>query len=137
MASRRIGLTALLLFGLTVHAVAQQTAQPAPREVAPNSAGLDVSRLPLNLSKLNQSLRRSQEREERLGLNLRYSIQVYGSAPRIQWFDPARDNLFTGAVPHTAPSHQDMIQFWTPQEFRSPAMDLNSLGRWLTDKTTK
>jgi hypothetical protein len=30
-----------------------------------------------------------------------------------------------------------MIQFWTPQEFRSPAMDLNSLGRWLTDKTTK
>ena len=137
MASRRIALPALILVGLTALPVwAQQAAQPQ-RDVVVNSAGLDVNRLPVNLNRINQSLRRSQEREERVGLNLRYTIEVYGSAPRIQWFDPARDNLFSGAVPHTAPSHQDMIQFWTPQEFRSPAMDLNSLGRWLTDKTTK
>jgi hypothetical protein len=114
----------------------QPSTPPAPTlETEANPAGLDVNRLPLNLNRINRGLRRSVEREERNGLNLRYTIDVYGSLPRIQFFDPKRENLLTGPVPHTPPSHQEMIQFWTPQEFSSPAMNLNAVGRWLTDKS--
>ena len=97
---------------------------------------VDVSRLPLDLVRIERQLRQSSITEERDGLNLRYQVEVFGRAPEIRLFSP-EDNLRTGPVPYGAPTHREIIEHITPREFRSPVMDFNSLIRWLADKAKK
>ena len=98
---------------------------------------VNVDRLPVNLGRIQRALRQSAEREERNGLNLRYVIEVYGTAPRLNFFDPKRDNLRSGPVPYGAPTHQQMLDIMTPQEFRAPVMDFGGVMRWLQDRSKK
>jgi hypothetical protein len=116
--------TALLLMGMAHGASAQEP------------AAVDVSRLPIDVQRIQRQLKQSASREERDGLNLRYTIDVYGKAPRIDLVTPG-ESLKFGPVPGTAPTHSDMMEFWTPQEFRAPAMDFQALMRWLADKANK
>ena len=37
-------------------------------------------------------------------------------------------HLSYGAVPFTAPTHSDMLQMFTPQEFRAPVVDFLGLA---------
>ena len=138
---RHIGFAALLVLGVGQTSSAQQTAstsaQAGTNAAAAAAPTLDVSRLPINLSRINRGLRQSTEQVERAGLNLHYTIEVYGNAPRVEFFDPKRENLLTGPVPHSAPTHADMMQLVTPIEFRAPVMDFSALSRWLTDRAKK
>jgi hypothetical protein len=97
---------------------------------------VDVSRLPLNLDRIQRELRQSAIREERQGLNLRYIVDVYGQAPPIAIFGPD-DNLVYGPVPYGAPTHKEMIEHVTPREYRAPAADFSALLRWLAEKAKK
>ena len=97
---------------------------------------VDVSRLPLNLNRIQRELRQSAVREERQGLNLHYVIDVYGQAPPIVIFGPD-DNLVRGPVPYGAPTHRDMIEQVTPKEYRAPAADFSALVRWLAERAKK
>jgi hypothetical protein len=124
------GIGAMVLLGLTGAVSAQNREPSAPR---PAESTIDVSRLPLNLERIQRELRASTIREERDGLTLRYQVDVYGRAPEIDLFGP-EDNLTTGPVPYGAPTHQEMIEHVTPREFRSPVMDFGALFRWLADK---
>ena len=67
------------------------------------------------------------------GLRLRYIVDVYGQAPRIELFTK-QDNLLNGPVPYGGPTHQDLLQVITPQEHRAPAANFGNLFRWLSDK---
>lgn len=118
----RIGAAALLMISLASGALAQET--------------IDVSRLPLNLERIQRELRESAIREEREGLNLRYVIDVYGQAPPIVLFG-SDDNLVYGPVPYGAPTHKDMIEHVTPKEYRAPAADFSALLRWLAERGNK
>lgn len=131
---KRSGLTALLVFGLAHAAAAQQPASTPPESDAPR---VDVTRLPINLNRINRGLQQTSERAERDGLRIRYSIDVYGTAPRIQVVDPTRDNLLTGPVPYGAPTHREMLQIMTPQEYRAPVADFSALMRWIQDRSKK
>ena len=97
---------------------------------------VDADKLPLNLQHIKRQLTVSADREEREGLNLRYFLSVYGEAPAIRLF-LKDDNLKTGPVPYGAPTHQEFIDFWTPQEFRSPVMDFPAAIKWLTDRVSR
>ena len=97
---------------------------------------LDVSRLPLNLDRIQRELRRSAIREEHQGLNLDYVVEVYGQAPPIVLFRPDA-NLVHGPVPYGTPTHRDMIEQVTPKEYRAPTADFGSLFRWLGDRDWK
>jgi len=123
---RRAPIVGLLIIGAAQAAAAQQ----APVDV------VDVSRLPLDLSKITRALRQTSSTESRNGLHIRYTIDVYGTAPRIELFTK-EDNLASGPVPYGAPTHRDMINQVTPIEFRAPIMDFSALLRWLTDKANK
>ena len=94
---------------------------------------VDVGKLPVNLERIQRQLRQSAVREERDGLNLRYLVDVYGQAPRIELFAPA-PNLMTGPAPYGAPTHRQMLDMVTPQEYRAPAADFGALFRWFADK---
>jgi len=97
---------------------------------------VDVKRLPVDLNKLTRELRQSAANESRDGLHIRYSVDVYGQAPRIDLFTK-QDNLTSGPVPYGAPSHRDMIEHVTPMEYRAPYADLSALLRWLSEKSKK
>jgi hypothetical protein len=118
--------------------LAQQQPSPQPPRSTPPAAGnrINVDRLPLDLERIERQLRKSGEQEEFNGLRLRYFVDVYGKAPRIELFAP-NENLTTGPVPWGAPTHREMVEQVTPKEFRSPPMDLNAVMRWLSDKIGK
>jgi hypothetical protein len=129
MRLRHSGLTALLVLASATLAGAQQV--PSSNATAPS---VNVQRLPVDLARIQRALRQSAEREERTGLNIRYIIDVYGTAPRIDILDPKTDNLRMGPVPYGAPTHQQMLEVMTPQEFRAPAADFSALMRWLQNR---
>jgi hypothetical protein len=122
MTCRQLTTAAFLSSVLALPALAQQ------------NENVDVSKLPVNLDRIQRQLQQTAVREERDGLNLRYIIDVYGRAPRIELF-PKQENLLTGPVPYGAPTHRDVLQQITPQEFSAPAADLGAFFRWLSDKT--
>src|ERR1051325_679256 len=90
---RRAGIAALFLLGSAASATAQ-SATPASTAAtagvgaasAPGtaSASIDVGRLGLNVNRIHKQLRQTKIAEEINGLNLRYSIDVYGQSPRIE-----------------------------------------------------
>ena len=129
MRMTRIAGAALVLLALTVPVQAQEQ-EPAQAQAQEK---VDVSRLPIDLQRIQKELRQSATREERDGLGLRYFVDVYGQAPPLVLFGP-EDDLEAGPVPGTAPTHWDMVNQVTPQEYRAPAADLNNLYRWLRER---
>jgi hypothetical protein len=132
MTVRSTALSALLIIGgLVMPLGAQQPAAPAA-----SSEDIDVSKLPLNLNRLQSKLQASVQREEQSGPHIRFNIDVLGTAPRLKLLSP-EDNLRDGPVPYGAPTHRDMMNYATPMEFRAPVMDFNSLMRWIQSKVGK
>lgn len=133
MTYRSLAMTALVFVaGLAGPLQAQQNAVPVARP--PNTAPapeIDASKLPLNLARVQQKLRESATQSD--ASRLRFSIDVVGRLPRIELFGPDANLLF-GPVPYGAPTHRDMMNITTPQEFRSPVMDFSNLMRWLQSK---
>jgi hypothetical protein len=119
-----IRMTAAALFVLAL-------AAPAAAQDA-----IDVSRLPVDLERIQRGLRDSTIREERDGLNLRYTVEVFGQAPPIVLFGPEA-NLGSGPVPYGAPTHREMIDHVTPKEFRPAVADFSALLRWLAERGKK
>ena len=119
MSRRHFALALLILAGLATASSAQES--------------VDAKRLGIDVSRIQRQLRQAQVREERDGLNLRYTVEVYGQAPTITLFTE-KDNIKNGRAPYGSPTHREMLEVMTPQEFRAPAADLSALTRWLTDK---
>jgi hypothetical protein len=130
----RIALIGLLVVGAANVAAAQGQAQPA----------VNVSRLPIDLNRLQHDLRQSASTQsENHGLKITYRVDVYGQAPRIEIFNK-EDNLTTTPAPYGAPTHRDMMDAVarTPDgrdpAYRQPQlMDFSSFLRWLADKTSR
>src|SRR5258706_2709847 len=129
---KRASLVVLLIIGVARVAAAQQTSVDGNHP----SVSVDVSRLPIDLANITRQLRQTQSTESHTGLHIRYTIDVYGTAPRIELFTKG-DNLVSGPVPYGAPTHREMINQVTPQEFRAPIADFSALLRWLADRGNK
>ena len=111
-------MTWLLLVGLAVPAIAQDPQAPAPPvEEQP----IDVTKLGVSLKRIQRGLFIAESREKQGGdaMHLEFNVQVYGQAPKIEVLKGI--DLFNGAVPGTAPSHRQVIEFLTPQIYRTPA----------------
>jgi hypothetical protein len=124
---------------LCAPAGAQEAAAPAPKArapeaQAPEAATVDVSKLPFNLVRLQRQLQESVARQIPGGPAIRYTIDVFAEAPRIQLFNPEYDLRF-GPVPYSAPMHQDMMNLATPQEFRAPIIGFSRPLGWLKKRS--
>ena len=134
MRTKWIGPTAVLLFSLIQAAGAAAQGGSADGSGGKgDGSSVDVSRLPLNLDRIKRQVRQSTVRDESDGLRLRYVVDVFGQSPRIELFG-GLENSLTGPAPYGAPTHQDMLQIMTPQEFSAPAANFGNLFRWLADK---
>ena len=128
MQIRSAAIATLLLLGGPSALLAQAPPAPEPQ--------VDVSKLPVNLGRMQRKLKQAVEREERNGPVLRYTIDVFGRAPRIELVTP-RDNLAFTPAPYGGPTHREMMNVVTPKEFSSPVMDLNNFWRWLAKEDDK
>jgi hypothetical protein len=131
----RTSLIGLIVFGAAHAASAQQNSADfgATNAASVQQTSVNVNRLPIDLTKVTRQLRQSAATESRSGLNLRYRIDVYGQAPRIELFTK-QDNLEYGRAPYGGPTHQEMIDHVTPQEYRAPYADIGNLVRWINDR---
>lgn len=132
MASRTSAVALLLLAWLAQPAAAQgpdsSSTEPA---AAADKAPAEVNRLPVDVGRLQRRLKESAEREARGAPTIRFDISVYASAPRIVLIRP-EDNVKTGQPRWSAPSHQEMFNIVTPQQFRHmPGISFGSVKRWL------
>ena len=132
MLLRHAGPTAVLILAL-VPGTLQAQAQPSADEVAP---AVDASKLGVDLSRIGRQFTRSRVREERDGLNLRYVVDVFAPAPRIELFMGAKldPTFWTLPAPYGGPTHKDMLRMMTPKEFSAPVANLGALFNWLNGK---
>ena len=124
MQARPAFLVAMLALGLTASVDAQSSVDPAPEPPASSTTqtptpSVDASRLGVSLSRIQRKLQASSERQSRDGLNLRFFVDVYALAPPIVLLTK-EDNLDTGRVPDSAPTHQEVLQFLTPRGLTPP-----------------
>ena len=112
-------------------------AQDQPAPAPPASEKVDPTKLGVDLAKIQKGLFIAEAREKSKGegLHLEFNVQVYGQAPKIEVLRGI--DLSNGAVPGTAPSHNQMIEFWTPQIYRSPTMPISTLAFWAASEIFK
>ena len=115
--------------------------QALKRSDPPQTPVIDATKLGVSLSRIQKGLRTAETREKTNpgGLRLEFNVQVYGTAPRIDMLQGI--DLVNGAVPGTAPSHSQLIEFVTPQIYRTPTMPVSAFAalaaKWLADKSKK
>ena len=112
-------------------------AVPAMGQDAPPAEAIDATKLGVDLARIQRGLKLAESREKLSadGLRLDFSIQVYGQAPRIEVLRGI--DLFNGGVPGTAPSHNQMIEFWTPPIYRTPTLPISALAFWAAQQVWK
>lgn len=139
MTFRQAGIAVgIVLVGITHTVSAQSAASRTASAATPGvvATAVDVSRLPVDISRIEKHFRQATIREDHEGLNLRYFVDVYAKAPEIVLFTP-EDNLVYGPVPYGAPTHGEMLRMMTPIEHRTPAANFGNLLRWLADRDKK
>jgi hypothetical protein len=129
--------SALLVLSLAAAASGQEAqAQPAAPAATAPAAAADSTQYGLNLARIQRGLKKSAERQEYDGLNLRYYVNVYAPSPSIKLFTPL-DNLLYGQAPYGGPTHREMMDLITPRDYRAPVADFSGLARWLANKSKK
>jgi hypothetical protein len=126
----------ILLAAFAMPAYAQDP-PPAPAQPSTEKESepqIDATKLGVSLSAIKRGLRTAETKEQssRDGLRLQFQVQVYGEAPRIQVLKDV--DLFNGQVPGSSPSHNQMIEFWTPVIYRTPALPLSTLAFWAAEQ---
>lgn len=138
----RVVLTLLCVLATALPAWAQAAGQttPAPAEqtAATSPAPVDPSKMGISLDRIVKGLHFEEMREKRTDspLRLEFQVQVFGAAPRIDVLQ-GYDISASSPLPYGAPTHQDFISHWTPQAFKSPAMDISSLAVWAIGQLTQ
>jgi hypothetical protein len=129
--------TAALMVALVLAASAAPAQEAPPPPAARGEAGVaSAGSLPVSLERIRRELARpSTARRDGL-LRLDYYVEVYGRAPKLELFTDV--DLAHGAVQYGPPTHQEVLQVITPQEFRTPAPNVGgavmALVRWLSER---
>jgi hypothetical protein len=130
----------VVLAGISLPAQAQSP-QPAQPPHSADTIYIDPTKLGVSLERIQKGLRIAEAREQSKtdGLRLEYTVQVFGTAPRIDVLSGF--DLFNGIVPDSAPTHREFINQVTPQIYRTPTMPVSMFAvwaaQWLHDKSQK
>jgi hypothetical protein len=124
-----------LLVALSGFAAPSWSQEPAPEPApAAETPAVDATKLGISLSNIKRGLRIEAARDDArdqsrsYGLRLEYQVQVFGQAPRIEVLKGM--DLFNGPVPGSAPSHNEFLQFVTPQIYRTPGLPVSAFAGW-------
>lgn len=120
---RPLAALAFLLTAAGPGVVVAQTPTPQP-----STPTIDGTALGVSLPRIQRRLAADSKAESTgsTPLKLEYYVDVYGTAPLLRFF--VGESLVYGAVPGSAPTHRDMLWHVTPQQLRSPRVDLLGLA---------
>jgi hypothetical protein len=129
------GLAPFALIALLATPCFAQDPVPAPAPAPPVNPDtqIDATKLGVSLSRIQKGLFIAESREkDGDAMHLQFNVQVYGTSPKIEVLKGV--DLFNGQVPGTAPSHNQMIEYWTPQIYRTPTMPVSALAVWAAEQ---
>ena len=89
---------------------------------------VDATKMGVDLSRIKRELAQAQAADEAAAedpLRLTFRVEVVGIAPKI---DLLEGFSVDGAVPYGPPTHQEVLDQLTPQEYRSPVIPFYSLA---------
>ena len=100
--------------------------KPPPPGSSQGQPPPDFDALGVSFDRIKRELRLSPPSTVKTPLTLEFYVEVQGTAPPILLFKPGE--LATGPVPYGAPTHSDVLELFTPIEFRSPSMPISSIA---------
>ena len=121
-------LVAVLAAPAPVWAQAAQGSTAAPTEST--QPPVDASKLGVSLSRIKRELAQAEEvasKPEDERLKFSFMVEVVGQAPKINFLDGFRVD---GPLPYGSPTHQEVLDVLTPQEFKSPPIPFSALAVW-------
>ena len=97
------------------------------------ASSVDATKLGVSLDRIRRELVQAEAKEQsgHDGLKVEFLVEVYGKAPKIDFLE---NFPLTGPVPYGAPTHREVVDFLTPQAFRSPAIPFSTLAFWAAQK---
>lgn len=121
-------LTALVLGVLLAAAAPAAGQRSAPAEAETSDSAESA---PISVERVRRELARP-ETASYSQLRLDYYVEVYGKTAALPAY--FKDSDFTGPAPYGGPTHREMLNMITPQQFRAPAADFGALIAWINQK---
>jgi hypothetical protein len=121
-----IGIQPALLYAQADQPQPAPTSNPQASGSATRTPGVDYDLLSASLARLRRELAEQPPSKSFTPLKLNFYVEVVAEAPPIQFFTP-QDFAAGGPVPWAPPTHREMLDVMTPQEFRSPLMPIGSM----------
>ena len=100
------------LIGSASGSLRAQTSTPASTVDVKKVPTVDVSKLPLDLQRIQQKLRETANGSQKEPLIIRFQVNVFAQAPRIDLFSPGE--LKKAAAPTVTPTHKELMNSVTP-----------------------
>ena len=94
---------------------------------AQQAQGVDATKMGVDLSRIRRELNQTQAEETSQDdpLRLRFTVEVVGTAPKIDLLEGFN---VRGPLPYGPPTHQEFLDVVTPREYRSPTVDFLGLA---------
>ena len=125
----RTQIATAIVFTFMVAALTMLPANAVGNQAPAADTRLDAEQLPVSLERIKRKLDRlAVAANDRSVLRLRFYVEVYGRAPRINIFEGF--DVHNGPVPYGAPTHTTMRDVATPIEFRSPVANIGNVIGW-------
>ena len=95
--------------------------------LAQDAQAVDASKMGINLSRIKRELAQAQAEETGADdpLRLRFTVEVVGTAPKIDFLEGFNVN---GPMAYGPPTHREVLDMLTPREYRSPAVPFFGLA---------
>jgi len=128
---RALALLLAVILAAPASVRAQGTTASAPADSKPEATPqVDASKLGVSLSRIKRELAQAEAAAsvpEDGRLKFSFTVEVVGSAPKINILEGFS---VAGAIPYGAPTHQEVLDVLTPQEFRSPVIPFSAIAFW-------
>lgn len=94
---------------------------------AQEAQAVDASKMGINLSRIKRELAQAQAEEtgQEDPLRLRFTVEVVGTAPKIDLLEGFNVN---GPMAYGPPTHREVLDMLTPQEYRTPVVPFFGLA---------
>jgi hypothetical protein len=122
-----VGLQPAIVWAQQGAAGSSSVSQPkSPPDPAQNQPPPSFDSLGVSFERIKRGLRLTPASTAKTPLRLEFYVEVQGTAPSILLFQPGE--LATGPVPYGAPTHSDILDLFTPIEFKSPTVPISSIA---------
>jgi hypothetical protein len=92
---------------------------------AQQGQAVDPSKMGIDLSRIKRELAEPETESDNDPLRLKFRVEVVGTAPRIDFLEGFN---VEGPIPYGPPTHQEVLDQLTPQEYRSPTVPIFGLA---------